>query len=448
MMKFSPDHLLQQLLRHDVPPAYQVAFSGGLDSLVLLHALCALRDRLDVAVGAVHVHHGLHVDADEWDAHCQQVCNDLGVAYSLLRVDGRPPRGESPEAAAREARYRVLAGWLPARHYLLTAQHQDDQAETLLLQLLRGSGVSGLAAMPVMTGLGAGQHLRPLLNVTRTALHQYASAHALCWIEDPSNLNCVYDRNYLRHQVLPLLRNRWPAVSSSLSRSAAHCAEANALVRQLAENDLLGAAGGHADTLSVTGLLALPRDRQRNVLRAWLKHCSGRTPSTAVLARIVNDVLYSRVDAGPVLRLDRYEVRRYRDEVFCLPRITTRNTPQLLHWSLSAPLTLPGAGGVLSALPVSGTGLRRADVSAGSVRVSWRMGGEVCIPAGRKHHHSLKKLFQEQGIPPWERQRIPLIYIEEKLAMIPGLGVCEPFQAGTGEPGVLINWDSAGGSPD
>ena len=446
MMKFSPDHLLQQLRRHDIPPAYQVAFSGGLDSLVLLHALCALRNQLDAAVGAVHVHHGLHADAGKWDARCQQVCNDLGVAYTLLRVDGRPPRGESPEAAARDARYRVLAGWLPSRHYLLTAQHQDDQAETLLLQLLRGSGVSGLAAMPAMTGLGAGQHLRPLLDVTRMALHQYASAHALCWIEDPSNLSSVYDRNYLRHQVLPLLRNRWPAVSSSLSRSAAHCAEASALIRQLAETDLQGAAGEHADTLSVAGLVALPSDRQRNVLRAWLKHCSGGTPSTAVLARIVNDVLYSRADAGPAVRWDRYEVRRYRDEVFCLPQTASRKTSQALHWSLSAPLTLPGAGGVLSALPVSGAGLRRADASAGGVRVSWRMGGEVCIPAGRKHHHSLKKLFQEQGIPPWERQRIPLIYIEEKLAMIPGLWVCEPFQAGPGEPGVLITWDSAGGS--
>jgi tRNA(Ile)-lysidine synthase len=448
MMKFSPDHLLQQLRRHDTPPAYQVAFSGGLDSLVLLHALCALRDQLDATVGAVHVHHGLHADADAWDAHCQQVCDKLGVTYTLLRVDGRPPRGESPEAAARDARYRALAGWLPPRHYLLTAQHQDDQAETLLLQLLRGSGVSGLAAMPVMTGLGRGQHLRPLLDVTRRALHRYATANALYWIEDPSNLSSVYDRNYLRHQVLPLLRNRWPAVSSSLSRSAAHCAEANALIRQLAENDLQGAAGGHADTLSVTGLVALPRDRQRNVLRAWLRRCSAGTPSTAVLARIVNDVLYSRPDAAPAVRWDCYEVRRYRDEVYCLPQTVSRNTSQALHWSLSTPLTLPGAGGVLRAIPVSGAGLRRVDVSAGGVCVSWRKGGEVCRPAGRKHHHSLKKLFQEQGIPPWQRQRIPLIYIEDQLAMVPGLWVCEPFQAGPAEPGVLITWDSDAGPPD
>ena len=447
MMKFSPDHLLQQLRRHSVPPSYQVAFSGGLDSLVLLHALCALRDQLDATVGAVHVHHGLHADADEWDMHCQHVCNDLDVTYTLLRVDGRPLRGESPEAAARDARYRALAEWLPAQYCLLTAQHQDDQAETLLLQLLRGSGVSGLAAMPVLTGLGDGRHLRPLLDVTRTALHHYASAHALRWIEDPSNLSSAYDRNYLRHHVLPLLRNRWPAVSTSLSRSAAHCAEAKALIGQLADNDLQGVTGVHAGTLSVTDLVALPRDRQRNVLRVWLKRSSGGMPSTAVLTRIVTDVLYSRPDAGPAVRWDRFEVRRYRDDMFCLQQTVNRDATQTLHWLLSAPLILPGAGGVLTATPVIGAGLRYADATANGVRVSWRKGGEVCLPAGRKHHHSLKKLFQEGGIPPWERQRIPLIYIKEKLAMVPGLCACEPFKAGPAEPGVLITWDGGNGLP-
>jgi len=446
-MKFSPDNLLQQLQRHAAPPCYQVAFSGGLDSQVLLHALCALRDQLGAGVGAVHVHHGLHADADEWDRHCQQVCDELEVAYALLRVDGRPARGESPEAAARDARYRALAEWLPAGHCLLTAQHQDDQAETLLLQLLRGSGVSGLAAMPVITALGAGRHLRPLLGVTRTVLHHYASAHDLSWVEDPGNLSTAYDRNYLRHQVLPLLRDRWPAVSSSVSRSAAHCAEANTLIGQLAEEDLQNVAGEHADTLSVQGLVALPADRQRNVLRAWLKCRCGHTPSTAVLARIVNDVLHSRADAGPCVRLGGHALRRYRDDVFCLQQAANRDEPSALDWSLSAPLSLPGAGGVLTALPVTGAGIRHAAASAAGVRVSWRKGGESCLPAGRKHHHSLKKLFQEQGVPPWERQRIPLIYIGDELAMVPGLWVCEPFQAGPAEPGFLITWDSSATPP-
>jgi tRNA(Ile)-lysidine synthase len=448
MMKFSADHLLQQLRRHPVPSCYQVAFSGGLDSQMLLHALCALRDQLDAGVAAVHVHHGLQADADKWETHCQRVCDKLDVEYTSLRVDGRPAHGESPEAAARGARYRVLAEWLPAQHTLLTAQHQDDQAETLLLQLMRGSGVSGLAAMPVLTSLGAGVHLRPLLEVTRAEIHHYATQNDLSWIDDPSNQDTAFDRNYLRHQVLPVLRHRWPAVSSSLSRSAAHCAEANGLIGQLAENDLQGVMDAQARTLSVPGLGTLPGDRQRNALRAWLKRRTGSTPSTAVLTRIVNDVLHSRADAGPCVCWDRYEVRRYRDAIYCLQQSANRHVSEALDWSLSEPLTLPGAGGVLTATPVSGAGLRRTDASASGVRVSWRKGGERCLPAGRGHHHSLKKLFQEKGVPPWERGRIPLIYIQDQLAMVPGLWVCEPFQAGPAEPGMLIAWDGCSGQPD
>ena len=448
MLKFSPNHLLQQLRRYPVPPCYQVAFSGGLDSQVLLHALCALREQPDIGVAAVHVHHGLQADADQWELHCQQVCDELNVEYTSLRVDGRPAKGESPEAAARSARYRALAEWLPAEHTLLTAQHQDDQAETLLLQLLRGSGVSGLAAMPVLMRLGAGEHLRPLLNVTRADILRYATRHDLYWIDDPSNQDTAFDRNYLRQQVLPMLRHRWPAVSSSLSRSAAHCAEADGLIGQLAESDLQAVMDEQACTLSVPDLLTLPGDRQRNVLRAWLKRCTGSTPSTAVLVRIVNDVLHSRADAGPCVRWDRYEVRRYRNAAYCLQQSERRHGADVLDWSLAEPLILPGTGGVLTATPVSGAGLRRTDASTGGVRVSWRKGGECCLPVGRGHHHSLKKLFQEQGIPPWERDRIPLIYIQDQLAMVPGLWVCEPFQAGPAEPGMLIAWDGCSGQPD
>jgi tRNA(Ile)-lysidine synthase len=445
---FAPDFLLQQLHRHTGSPCYQVAFSGGLDSYVLLHALCVLRDRLNAGVGAVHVHHGLHADADRWEAHCQQVCDALDVAYTSLRVDGRPEQGESPEAAARAARYQALAAWLPERHCLLTAQHQDDQAETLLLQLLRGSGVSGLAAMPVMTSLGAGCHLRPLLDVSRAALRHYATDHALSWVEDPGNMSMAYDRNYLRHRVMPLLRKRWPAVSSNVSRSAAHCAEADNLIAQLAARDLQAATAGRAETLSMPRLVAMPPDRQRNVLRAWLKRCGCDMPSTAVLARIIHDVLDSRADAAPCVRWAGCEVRRYRKEVCCLPLAPHTDTRAVLDWSLSEPLALPASGGVLRASRVTGAGIRRDDALAGRLTVRWRKGGERYRPAGRRHHHRLKKLFQERGIPPWERGRIPLIYIQDRLALVPGFPVCESFQAGPGEPGILIEWDRRTAGPD
>jgi len=438
-MKFSPDYLLQQLRRYPNTSCYQVAFSGGLDSHALLHALCKLRAVLDAEIGAVHVNHGLQQDADHWESHCRQVCAGLQVPYVSLTVDGKARRGESPEAAARSARYTALADWLPAQHCLLTAQHQDDQAETLLLQLLRGSGVNGLAAMPAMTMLGAGRHLRPLLAVSRELLHQYAEANRLVWIEDPSNADAAFDRNYLRQQVLPVLRERWPAVASSLSRSASHCADAAQLLADLAEQDL-HALSGRENTLSLTGLVALPHTRQGNVLRHWIKLLAGKTPSAAVLARIMNDVIGSRRDSEPCVRWGSFELRRYREELFLLRQAGSEDQSAVLDWVLAGPLALPGKGGTLTTTPATGGGIRAAAVPDGRVRVTWRQGGEWCMPAGREHHHRLKKLFQEQGVPPWERSRIPLIYIQDRLAAVAGMWVCEPFQAGPAESGLVINW--------
>jgi len=445
-MTFSPEQLLQQLRQYPQPPAYWVAYSGGLDSHVLLHALASLRGRLDAGIGAVHVNHGLQADAPHWEAHCRRVCEGLGIRHESLQVAAAAAPGESPEAAARAARYAALADWLPARHCLLTAQHQNDQAETLLLQLLRGSGVRGLAAMPAMTVLGAGLHQRPLLGVTRAQLRHYAESHRLDWIDDPSNTDTAFDRNYLRQQVMPLLQARWPAVAASLSRSALHCAEAADLVGQLGEQDCHNVAGQHHGALSLAGICALPRARQRNVLRHWIRQATGTVPSTAVLARIVNDVLASRRDSGPCVRWGGHEVRRYRDELYLLGQTLVPERRPQLEWNMAAPLPLPAAGGTLRVTPATGRGIRATAVGAAGVRVAWRQGGERCRPAGRGHRHALKKLFQEQGIPPWERDRIPLIYIDDTLAAVAGLWVCDPFQAGPAEPGLLVDWERDGDS--
>ncbi len=437
-MKFSPNTLYRQLLLHPAS-AYRVAYSGGLDSHVLLHALVQVRDRLGAAIGAVHVNHALQADADSWEEHCRNVCRDLGVDYVSLRVNAGAATGDSPEAAARDSRYAALAEWLPAGECLLTAQHQDDQAETLLLQLLRGSGVNGLAAMPLLGTLGRGQLLRPLLGFARRQLLAYAEANGLCWIEDPSNRDSAFDRNFLRARVFPLLQERWPAAAVTLSRSAAHCAEASSLLEQLGEQDLAGIRAGRKDRLSLGRLVALPMQRQRNVLRLWIRQTTGAVPSAAVLARIQNDVLHSRRDAEPCVRWGAHEVRRYRDDLYLLQQRSEPDNSRILEWPLPQPLALPGAGGVLNATPGTGRGIRASAVESG-VRVSWRRGGERCLPAGRGQHHSLKKLFQERGIPPWERSRIPLIYINDQLAAVAGLWVCEPFHARPAESGLLIDW--------
>jgi tRNA(Ile)-lysidine synthase len=440
-MVFSPDYLHRQLAALPADACCWVAYSGGVDSHVLLHALAALRPRLPCSVAAVHVNHGLQAGAGAWDEHCRAVCAGLGVPYVTLRVDGRAAAGESREAAARAARYAVLKEWLPQGHYLLTAQHQDDQSETLLLQLLRGSGVKGLAAMPWLAPFGGGYLLRPLLGCGHGALLDYARVNHLGWVDDPSNQDISLDRNFLRHEVLPVLRRRWPALSATLSRSARHCAEAAQILEELARQDLPALADGSKDTLPVSGLLRLAPERQRNLLRHWLTRMDGSSPSEAVLARIAHDVLGSRADAEACVRWGARELRRYRDRLYLLPRLPRHDSPIALAWRPETALELPRAGGILSASRRTGGGVRAAAFEGAEVRVSWRRGGERCRPAGRRHRHALKKLFQEVGIPPWERGRIPLVYIGAELAAVADLWVCDPFVAGPDEPGFTIRWD-------
>ncbi|MEN8106478.1 MAG: tRNA lysidine(34) synthetase TilS [Pseudomonadota bacterium] len=438
-MDFSPATLKHALSTGPADTHYWVAYSGGVDSHVLLHALTALRDSLAAAPGAVHVNHGLQAAAGKWQEHCRSVCRALAVPLVELQVDGRAVGGESPEAAARQARYSALQDWLPDGHCLLTAQHQDDQAETLLLQLLRGSGVKGLAAMPAASTFGAGHLLRPLLAVRRVDLLAYAQQHGLQWVEDPSNTDTGLDRNFLRHRILPVLRERWPATSETLARSAAHCAEAATLLGQLADSDINDVCHEQMACLSIPALQQLTPARQRNVLRSWLVQHSGGAPSAAVLSRISNDILGSRADAEPCVRFAAQEVRRYRDRLYLQRQAPVHNPAMVLDWDLRGPLLLPAAGGSLTASRESGNGIRLAAINR-QVRVSYRRGGERCRPAGRQHHHSLKKLFQERGVPPWERQRIPLIYVDDRLAAVAGHWVCEPFSAAAGEPGMAIHW--------
>jgi tRNA(Ile)-lysidine synthase len=438
-MDFSPDTLKPALSACPGTPHYWVAYSGGVDSHVLLHALASLRPLPGAGLGAVHVNHGLQADAGHWQAHCRTVCRDLDIPYVDIQADARAAAGESPEAAARQARYRALQAWLPAGHCLLTAQHLDDQGETLLLQLLRGSGVRGLAAMPSLAAFGEGHLLRPLLDSSRASLLAYARHHALVWVEDPSNTDTGLDRNYLRHRIVPVLRERWPGMSETLARSAGHCAEAAGLLAELAMQDIATLSQAGPDTLSAAGLRQLPPARRRNALRHWIAGRAGMAPSAAVLSRVSDDILESRADAQPCVRFGRHELRRYREQLYLLPQLPQPPSDQVLEWGLDGVLALPDAGGVLTASEVFGSGIRRSAVGE-SVQVAFRRGGERCRPAGRRHHHALKKLLQEQGVPPWERRRLPLIYSGDRLAAVAGLWVCEPFSAGPGEDGVVIRW--------
>ena len=430
-----PARVLKQLPR---APHYHVAFSGGVDSHVLLHLLAEQRGVLPGRLAAVHVNHHIHQRSGDWEIHCRSVCEELDIPCRFLRVDGKARRGESPEAAARTARYRALADWLPADAVLLAAQHQDDQAETLLLQLLRGAGPRGLAAMPVVASLGNGRLVRPLLDFRRRDILEYAHQHQLRWVEDPSNTDTRYDRNLLRHRVMPELQQHWPGLSKVLARAAAHQADQLELANALAVQDCASCRCADA-SLSLSELRALSPARQRNLIRFQVAALGLPLPSQAVLARILEEVMTSREDARPCVHWPGAEVRRFHDRLCIMAPLPVQDPAGRYAWDLRDPLVLEHAGGVLSVNHVAGKGLRMP-ANTGDIQVRFRQGGERLQPAGRAHHHRLKKLFQEWRVPDWERERVPLVYQGEQLVAVAGLCVCEGFQTGVNERGLGLHW--------
>lgn len=407
-------------------PAWRVALSGGLDSSVLLHLLVHLRRTQPLPpLCAIHVHHGLQAQADAWAEHCQRLCDDLGVALEIVRV--RVEGGASLERAAREARYAAFRERLGAHELLLTAQHLDDQAETLLFRLLRGAGVRGLSGMPPVRELGAGRLLRPLLDVTRQQLQGYAATHQLDWVEDPSNQDLHYSRNYLRHRVVPVLHERWPQVANALARTAQHLREAQTLLDERADEDLAQAAGGApfpwltCPSLDLSVLSALSPARQRNALRRWLDSLGAAMPDSDHWAGW--DALRdAAVDAEPIWRLGLGELRRAGGRVYWLSGDWCAPPPLSVEWEPQVgELCLPGNGSLR---------LEGAGALSGPVRVRYRQGGEQLLIPGRGTR-DLKRLLNENGLPAFVRARLPLLWRDEQLLAVANLpSLCEVAGSG------------------
>lgn len=398
--------------------------------------MASLAADLGAQVRAVHVHHGLHRQADAWAAFCESVCEECGVALTVLRVDARPPAGESPEDWARRCRYAALETLIEEGEVLLTAHHEQDQAETLLLQLLRGAGPAGLSAMPASTPFGKGWHGRPLLHCSAAMLAAYARAQALKWQDDHSNADRRYDRNFLRHEVLPLLARRWPRYTATLSRAAGWQAEAADLLVGLAQRDLAQVAGDDL-TLSLTALQALGAARLRNVLRLWLHRRDLPVPNARHIDQIRLTLISGRCDSVACVRWSGAEVRRYRDRLYAMPPLPPHDATQVLTWNPQAPVPLPG--GVLDARRQRGQGISVRLAAERGLTIRFREGGErLCLDDG--HHHSVKKLLQERGILPWLRARLPLIYCGGEIAAVADLWLCQAFRAGEDEEGWSPTW--------
>ena len=412
---------------------FVVALSGGADSVALLSALVAAGWR----PRAVHVDHGLHPASGAWADSCAALCHQLGLSCQVERVQIGTIRARGYEAAAREARYARLMEVLGPGEVLVTAHHLDDQAETVLLQLLRGAGLAGLSAMPGVTRFGAGRLARPLLSFHRAELQAYLQANKFAWIEDDSNQDRVRQRNLIRHDVLPQLTEHWPGAIHALARSARHAAQAQLLLDELAGQDIL-AVGGVADTLCVSKLVNFSAARQSNLIRFWLRRRGIGMPSEAQLGEILRAVAQRPRSGSAIVKWPGATVRRYRDSLIALHLGAASGGWEPQSWDLAAPLVIPAAGVRLRPQPGVGIGLSLARVAGLPLSVRPRVGGEMCRPAGSRHRRSLKKLLQEGNVPPWERVRMPLLYVGEELAAVADRWVCEPFAAQASEASVQL----------
>jgi tRNA(Ile)-lysidine synthase len=414
-----------------------LGLSGGIDSIVLLDVLARLAPRLRLRLETLHVNHGLSPNADAWARFCKAVSRRLGVRARVVKVD--VVRANSIERAAREARYEALLG-ARADHVVL-AHNRDDQAETVLLQLLRGAGVKGLAAMAFVRAArgSASCVLRPLLEVPRADIERYAKRRKLEWIEDESNTDVRYTRNWLRRELIPHLARRVPAYREALTRAARNCGEAAQLLDELALLDLAAVASD--DTLRVEALRAMSAARAKNVLRFVIDARGWRMPDAARLDEALRQALRARAGARVAVNLGSCELRRHAAAIHLVPLGAGADAGEPIAWRGEARLTLPDAS-VLTMRRARGNGLSAARLAGAEVTIRRRRGGERLRLDAARPRRTVKNLLQEAGLPPWQRERVPFIYCGDELACVPGLGVDYRFRARASEPSVVPEWSS------
>ncbi|MGL4826253.1 MAG: tRNA lysidine(34) synthetase TilS [Vibrionaceae bacterium] len=421
-------HFAQVLSQYAVAPSHIVlALSGGMDSRVLLDLLAMYRDlHPQHTYLAVHVHHGISANADSWLAQCQTFARqaDIPFVYQKVQVISQ---GEGLESAARKLRYQAISRYLQRGSIVLTGQHSDDQAETFLLALKRGSGLAGLASMPQVRDFGLGVMVRPLLHVSREEIENYAKERELTWVEDESNQDCRFDRNFIRHQWLPVAKARWPSVVKTINRTAALCAQQQALLDELLlEHDKKVQQDDGSVALDV--LRGYSKPMQMALLRRWLDQRAQLNLTQAQLQQLLQSVIEAAPDANPKLLQANWQLRRFQHSLFLLPLFADVTTWQA---ALTPPQTLQlpdniGTLSVQSYQDCGGLGLN-AQILSAPLSVRFDPQGIFAHPVERQGKRKLKKLFQEYGVPSWQRRRVPLLFCGEQLAAVADLFVCQHF---------------------
>ena len=431
-----------------------IAYSGGMDShILLLIAQQAFRKlksssmfvdrKLDLR--AIHINHHLSGHSNQWQQHCSQVCGERQILLVCESVEVATNQGFSLEEQARIQRYRVFENQLGQSGLLLMAHHLDDQMETMLMRLLKGAGPTGLAGIPKQRAIGGSLLFRPFLDVSRQQLLELATFKKLKWIEDPSNSSIKHDRNYLRHSVLPLLEQRWPGYRKTWSRTAGVFSEYAELAGQIAAQDYASAAGSELSRLRLDPLLELDRFRQKNLIRHWLSLNDLYNPEHSWVETILDEVAAAAIDAAPIFEAGGWQVRRFNNLLYLL------NTAQLqfqsgfdgsnyYEWNLQDSILLPGSGNLVAGDQGFDTSQALRAPQGEKVTIRFRQGGERCRPAGRSGSRPLKKLFNEYKIEPWLRDRVPLVYFNDELAVVPNYFVCESYQAVDEGQTIQLRW--------
>ena len=393
-----------------------IALSGGLDSVVLLTMASRWQQLAGGNVRAVYIDHQLQSQSGEWGEHCASLCKPLNVPFSVQKVSVDLQSGLSPEASARDARYLAFEHLIETDELLCTAHHADDQAETLLLQLFRGAGVKGLGGMPEYRRLGRGYLVRPLLSLSRDTLARYADDNQLLWREDPSNTDTRYDRNFVRHELIPVIASRWPGVSGSLTRTASHCRDAVSVVNDQAAFDLYGTGSETSSVLALEQLQSLSVVRCKNALRYWINNNGFLAPSQAQLEQILRDLIDADNESHGRISFGEAQIARYRHHLFIGTKGEFDPAPDFEYqWhNINEPLRIHEAGWTLD----SASRPRLQRYAGQLLTVRNRRGGEKWQTV--RHHVSVKNLLQERHVPPWQRSRLALVFCGDELIDICG----------------------------
>ncbi len=433
----SKDTFISTLKSCPATGKFWIACSGGMDSSVLLHLFYSSKSQVNKPIEVIYVNHGLYKNSVDWGDFCKEQCQRYEIPFTQLDISEKCPKGISIEAWAREKRYSLIAQTMNKNDVLFTAHHQDDQVETFFLQALRGAGPRGLASMPTIKKIANGFHVRPLLHYKRSEIQCYANNNSLVWHDDNSNSDTRYDRNYLRHKILPEIEERWPAYRETISRMINHQKEYKTVLDEIAYSDMKRALHNNV-SLNLDVIQKLSIERQKNLIFIWLDEMNLDSPGSKHMEHIISDLVCSTSDKLPCVNWKDIEVRRYKNLLYASKTMNEHDVNIELDWNIHSPLSILDE--TLIAKPENGKGISKANTMNAKFVIRYRQGGEKIHPDNYSHSKTVKQLFQECGVLPWLRDRVPLVYINEKLAVIPGFCIDKSYSAAIDESSWDIQW--------